>query len=91
MAVDSKDRVYVFQRSGPPVQVFDRDGRFLSAWPRQAGRFEDAHHIYIGPDDGVYLADRENNRVQVFSADGTFLDQWTDFKSPWASTSTATR
>ncbi|MCH2504565.1 MAG: hypothetical protein MK125_03230 [Dehalococcoidia bacterium] len=33
VAVDSNDRVYVFQRTGPPVQVFDQDGKFLAAGP----------------------------------------------------------
>lgn len=37
VAVDSLDRVYVFQRRGPPVMVFDRDGTMLAAWPRQKG------------------------------------------------------
>ncbi len=34
VAVDSRDRVYVFQRQGPPVLVFDPDGNPLAAWPR---------------------------------------------------------
>lgn len=73
VAVDSIDRVYVFQRLGPPVLVFDRDGKFLAAWPRQEGRFEDAHHIYIGPDDGVYLADRDAHQVLKCNTEGELL------------------
>jgi peptidylglycine monooxygenase len=73
VAVDSDDRVYVFQRRDPPVMVFDRDGKFLAAWPRQEGRFEDAHHIYIGPDDGVYLADRDAHQILKCSTDGELL------------------
>ena len=34
-AVDSQDRVYVFQRKDPPVVVFDRDGNFLNSWGRR--------------------------------------------------------
>ena len=26
IACDSKDRVYVFQRGGPPILIFERDG-----------------------------------------------------------------
>ena len=37
VAVDSSDRVYVFQRLGPPVMVFAQDGSFLAAWPRRDG------------------------------------------------------
>ena len=73
VAVDSNDRVYVFQRIGPPNQVFDRDGKFLAAWPRQEGRFEDAHHIYIGPDDGVYLADRDAHQILMCNTEGELL------------------
>ena len=29
VAVDSKDRVYVFNRGEHPMMVFDRDGKFL--------------------------------------------------------------
>ena len=33
VAVDSKDRVYCFNRSPEhPILVFDRDGNFLSSW-----------------------------------------------------------
>ena len=32
VAVDSRDRVYVFNRGEHPVMVFDRDGTFLHAW-----------------------------------------------------------
>src|ERR1700741_4338219 len=32
VAVDSKDRVYVFNRGTHPMIVFDRDGNFLKSW-----------------------------------------------------------
>jgi peptidylglycine monooxygenase len=70
VAVDSQDRVYVFQRRGPPILVFDREGQFLSAWPRVSGELEDAHHIFVGPDDGVYLADRDAHQVLKYTTNG---------------------
>ncbi|PKB72736.1 MAG: hypothetical protein BZY75_05430 [SAR202 cluster bacterium Io17-Chloro-G7] len=73
VAVDSQDRVYVFQRQGPPVLVFDSSGGFLSAWPRRENELEDAHHIYIGPDDGVYLADRDSHQVLKFTTGGELI------------------
>ncbi len=69
-AVDSQDRVYVFQRLGPPVLVFDPGGELLAEWPRRDGELEDAHHIYVGPDDGVYLADRDSHQVLKYTPDG---------------------
>ena len=73
VAVDSRDRVYVFQRSGPPVVVFDRDGYCLAEWPRRDGELEDAHLIYVGPDDGIYLADRDAHQVLKYTPEGELV------------------
>ncbi len=73
VAVDSQDRVYVFQRQGPPVQVFDRDGRFRESWHRREGLPADAHHIYVGPDDTVYLTDRDSHIVLIYDTEGNLL------------------
>ena len=70
VAADSQDRVYVFQRTEPPVLVFDREGKYLSAWGE--GRFENPHGIYIA-DDIVYLTDREGSIAQKCALDGTPL------------------
>src|SRR6476619_7305961 len=32
VAVDSKDRVYVFNRGEHPMIVFDREGNFIRSW-----------------------------------------------------------
>ena len=73
VAIDSHDRVYVFQRRGPPILVFDREGKLLAEWPRRDGELEDAHHIYIGPDDGVYLTDRDSHQVLKYTLTGEML------------------
>ena len=73
VAVDSRDRVYVFQRSGPPVLVFDREGVLLDSWDRGKTGLEDAHHIYISPDDGVYLTDRDAHQILKFTPDGDLV------------------
>ncbi|MDE2937797.1 MAG: peptidyl-alpha-hydroxyglycine alpha-amidating lyase family protein [Chloroflexota bacterium] len=70
VAVDSMDRVYVFQRQGPPVLVFDRDGHFLTAWERRDGVPLEAHHIHVGPDDTVYLTDRDAHQVLLYDTAG---------------------
>ena len=70
VAVDSRDRVYVFQRQGPPVLVFDGDGRFLDAWERRDGIPLEAHHIHVGPDDTVYLIDRDAHQVLLYDTAG---------------------
>ena len=73
VAVDSQDRVYAYQREGPRVLVFDRDGYLLTEWPRPKGAGEDAHLIYVSPDDGVFLADRDAHQVLKYNTEGELL------------------
>jgi DNA-binding beta-propeller fold protein YncE len=68
VAVDSRDRVFLFNRGVHPVIVLDRDGRFLSAWGE--GRFVRPHGILIGPDDTVYCTDDSDHTVKVFTPEG---------------------
>ena len=70
VAVDSHDRLYVFQRCDPPVLVFDREGNLVSQWPRKDGVPADAHLISVGPDDGVYLADRDAHQILKYTPEG---------------------
>ena len=71
VAVDSKDRVYAFNRGAHPVIVFDRDGTCLSSWGE--GVFDSAHGICIGPDDSVYCVDNGDHTVRKFTSDGELL------------------
>jgi len=71
VVVDSRDRVYVFNRSAHPMMVFDRDGKFLKSWGE--GMFATPHGICIGSDDCIYLADSGNHTVRKFTTDGDLL------------------
>jgi len=66
------------------VAVFDREGKFLRQWGRQAtveetqqgvgGVFAQVVHCIEMSNAGlVYVCDRQGNRVQVFQKDGTFV------------------
>ena len=68
VAVDSRDRVYVFQRTDPPILVFGRDGNFLSSWGN--GTITFGHGIHIGRDDYIYLTDRDDHVAVKFTLDG---------------------
>jgi sugar lactone lactonase YvrE len=72
---DSKDRVYVFQRS-PVAQmmVFDRDGKLLSTWGE--GKFLHPHGVWVSPSDELYLTDRDAHTVSKWTLDGTNLQTW---------------
>ena len=71
VAVDSRDRVFVFSRGDQPVMIFDRDGRLVGSWGE--GRFARPHGITIGPDDSVYITDDLDHTVKKFTPDGTLL------------------
>jgi DNA-binding beta-propeller fold protein YncE len=71
VATDSRDRVYVFNRSEHPVIVYDRDGTFLGSWGE--GIFTRPHGITITPDDVVWCADDTDHTVRKFTTDGTLL------------------
>lgn len=71
VAVDSRDRVYVFNRGAHPIIVFDKDGRFLDAWGE--GIFSSAHGIFIDRNDHIYCADNFDHTVRKFTADGRLL------------------
>ena len=71
LALDSAGRVYVFQRSQPPVLVFEPTGSFRSAWGH--GYIADAHGIFISPSDQVFLVDRDSHQILIFTIDGNLI------------------
>ncbi|MBM4076095.1 MAG: hypothetical protein FJ267_10660 [Planctomycetes bacterium] len=71
VAVDSQDRVFVFNRGSHPVVIFDRHGDVVSAWGM--GQFTRPHGITIGPDDSVYVTDDLGHNVRKFSPNGDLI------------------
>ena len=71
VAVDSKDRVYVFNRGEHPMVVFDRDGNFLRSWGE--GMFPRAHGLHMAPDGTVFLTDDGDHTVRQCTLDGKVL------------------
>ncbi len=71
IAVDAKDQVYVFTRSDPPVQVYDRDGAFVRAWGQ--GEIGTAHHLKIDHEGAVWVADIGLHVVRKFTPEGKLL------------------
>ncbi|SDN73167.1 peptidyl-alpha-hydroxyglycine alpha-amidating lyase family protein [Ensifer sp. YR511] len=74
LAVDSRDRVYLFARTPNPVLVFEQDGAFVGSWG--AGVFTRAHGIYIDADDNVFCADDKDHTVRQFTTDGRLIRTW---------------
>jgi len=57
IALDSRDRVFVADRSNNRIQIFEPDGRFVAEW-KQFGR---PSGIFIDGNDTLYVADSESN------------------------------
>ena len=71
VAVDSKDRVYAFNRGEHPIIVFDRAGNFLRSWGE--GAFPRAHGIHIDAEDNLYLTDDGGHFVRKCTTEGKVL------------------
>lgn len=71
VAVDSRDRIHVFNRGQHPIVIFDLDGNFLNSWGE--GIFKTPHGIFIDTEDNIYLADMGDHTVRKFSIDGKLL------------------
>lgn len=82
IAVDGRDRVYLFNRGEHPVVVLDRTGTFVTSWGH--GVFTNAHGAGIGPDGAIYLTDNGDHTVRKFSLDGRLLLQIGEPKKPAA-------
>src|SRR6266436_3106926 len=62
VAVDSRDRIYVFNRGAHPMVVLDRDGNFLRSWGE--GLFPRAHGVHMAPDETLWLTDDGDHTVR---------------------------
>ena len=71
IAVDDKDRVYLFNRGEDPMVVLSQDGDLLDTWGQ--GIFTNPHGASIGPDQCIYLTDNFDHTVRKFALDGQFL------------------
>ena len=71
VTVDSKDHVYVFNRSAHPVIVYDPEGNLLRSWGEDI--FTMPHGITVDPDDFVYCADVGDHTVRKLTPEGNVL------------------
>lgn len=71
VAVDSQDRIYVFNRGPHPMVIFDRTGEFLGSWGE--GVFPHAHGLEITADDILYCTDDGDHTVRKCTVDGEVL------------------
>jgi sugar lactone lactonase YvrE len=60
IAIDSRGRIFVADRSNSRIQIFDHDGKFLDQW-KQFGR---PSGVFIDRNDNMYVADSQSNTKQ---------------------------
>lgn len=71
VAVDQRDRIYVFNRGTAPVAVFDTDGNLLDSWGQ--GLFSKPHGITVAPDGSLFCVDNGDSSIKQFTPDGRLL------------------
>lgn len=71
VAVDGKDRIYVFNRGEHPMIVLDRQGNFLRSWGE--GLFKRAHGLDIDADGNLYCTDDGDHSVRKCTPEGKVL------------------
>ncbi|MDP6443462.1 MAG: peptidyl-alpha-hydroxyglycine alpha-amidating lyase family protein [Pirellulaceae bacterium] len=70
VAVDSQDRVFIFNRGDPPIIVVSPAGQFVDAWGD--GEFQRPHGVTV-VDDTLFLTDDIGHAVHQYSLDGERL------------------
>jgi hypothetical protein len=73
VAVDRKDRVYLFNRGPNPMIVVDTAGNFIETWGQKT--FASAHGVTIGADGCVYCTDWGDHTVRKCTMAGEVLMQ----------------
>jgi len=70
VCLDSRERVYVADRTNQRVQIFDSSGKFLGKWTDVGAPWG---LIYSRQENCIYMADGLNNRVVKLSLEGKLL------------------
>jgi hypothetical protein len=71
VAVDRRDRVYLFNRGPNPMVVVGADGAFIDTWGQDI--FTGAHGVYAGPDGCIYCTDWDDHTVRKCTPEGKVL------------------
>ena len=72
ICLDPQGRVYVADRENKRIQVFDGEGKFLSAWTESGSPYG----LFLSRQGHLYVADGVANWVQVLDGQGKPLGRW---------------
>ncbi len=70
VAVDSRGRVYVADRTNARVQVFDPGGKFLGKWTNLGNPWGLA---YVARENAIYMCDGHANRILKLTTEGQVI------------------
>jgi uncharacterized protein (TIGR03663 family) len=80
IAIDKQGRLFVTDTGNKRVQVFDREGNYISQFGKSGtgnGEFNEPVGIAVDQAGNIYVADTWNQRIQVFDPSFKFLRMWT--------------
>lgn len=82
IAIDSKGRVYVADRSNNRIQIFDQDGKFLDQWTN----FGVPWGLFITKNDMLYVVDGSDNNCLLIAdtKDGKVIEKIDGLSNPTA-------
>ena len=78
--VDSKDRVYILQRSDQPIIVFDRKGNFLTSFGD--GKIIEGHGMSISNTDDIWVTDKDGHVALRFNTLGEITMKLGNYEMP---------
>ena len=72
LAVDAADRLYIADAWNNRVQVFDKNGAYLTtiagSWGTRTSQTRSAEGVAVAPNGDMFVADWGNHRIQKFAA-----------------------
>jgi DNA-binding beta-propeller fold protein YncE len=71
VAMDTQERLYVFNRSAHPLIILERNGDFVKSWGE--GTFNRPHGIRITPEGIMYCTDDGSHVVNKYNLQGELL------------------
>jgi hypothetical protein len=73
ITVDAQDRICLFTRVQPAVQVYGVDGKLLQSWPLDAANAKGSHGIRVEGAGNFWLTDFRRHVVEKYSPAGKLL------------------
>jgi len=79
ITTNSKGNILVCDSENNIIQIFDSDGKFVSALGSQGnggGQFLNPWGICVNKNNNIYICDRDNHRIQLFNSEGKFISKF---------------